>query len=96
MSGAEKEDEMSTRTQADREFDWATGRELERKDAEIMWLRSSLVSLLTLAEAEPSPLTNAQVATICRVTLDKHPAQSGGGKNGEPGEPSPSPLNAGR
>lgn len=42
-------------------------------EAEIMWLRSSLVSLLVLAEAKPSPLTNEQVATICRVTLSKRP-----------------------
>lgn len=45
--------------------------ELERKDAEIAWLKSSLVSLLILAEAEQSPLTNAQVASICRTTLNK-------------------------
>lgn len=38
---------------------------------EIAWLRSSVVSLLILAEAKPSPLTNEQVASICRVTLDK-------------------------
>ena len=48
--------------------------ELERKDAEIMWLRSSLVSLWTLAEAENSPLTLAQVAVICKHTLEKYPA----------------------
>lgn len=75
---------MADRTQADREFDWSTGRELERKDAEIEWLRSSLVALLTLAEAQPSPLTNNQVASICRVTLSKfgddtpNPAKSTG------------------
>lgn len=28
------------RTQADREFDWSTGREMERKDAEIAHLRA--------------------------------------------------------
>lgn len=60
------------RTQQDRDFDLSTGRDLERKDAEIDWLKSSLVSLLVLAEADPSPLTNKQVATICRVTLDKY------------------------
>lgn len=64
------------RTQADRAFDWETGRELERKDAEIDWLRSSLVSLLTLAEAQPSPLTNEQVASICRMALSKFPVSS--------------------
>lgn len=61
------------RTQADRDFDLETGRDQERKDAEIEWLKSSLVSLMTLAEANPSPLTNAQVALICRVTLSKYP-----------------------
>lgn len=30
------------RTQADREVDWSTGRELERKDAEIERLRAAL------------------------------------------------------
>ena len=64
-------------TQAERELDWATGRELERKDAAIAWLRSSVVSLLTLAEAKPSPLTNEQVASICRVTLSKFKAVDG-------------------
>lgn len=63
------------RTQADREFDWQTGRELERKDAEIMWLRSSLVSLWTLAAAENSPLTLDQVVVICKHTLEKYPIQ---------------------
>lgn len=45
---------------------------MEHKNAEIAWLRSSLTSLLTLAEAKPSPLTNEQVASICRVTLNKY------------------------
>lgn len=40
-------------------------------EAENKWLRSSLVSLLTLAEAEKSPLTNKQVAAICKVALEK-------------------------
>lgn len=66
---------MSERTQADREFDWETGRELERKDAEIAWLRSSVASLLILAEAKLSPLTNERVAAICRVTLEKYKAK---------------------
>lgn len=60
------------RTQDDRKFDWATGLEIERKDDELAWLRSTLVSLLALAEAENSPLTNKQVASICRVGLSKH------------------------
>lgn len=34
---------MATRTQADRELDWSTGRELERKDAEIAGLREVIV-----------------------------------------------------
>lgn len=42
------------------------------QEREIEWLRSSLVSLLTLAEAENSPLTNKQVASICKVALNKH------------------------
>lgn len=66
---------MTERTQNDREFDWQTGRELERKDAEIAWYRSSLVSLLTLADADKSPLTLSQVAVICKHTLDKYPLQ---------------------
>lgn len=44
----------------------------ESKDAEIDWLKSSIVSLLTLADAKDSPLTNAQVATICRHTLARY------------------------
>lgn len=64
---------MSERTQADRDFDLESGRELERRDAEIAWLKSSVVSLLILAEAENSPLTNAQVAIICKHTLAKYP-----------------------
>ena len=40
---------------------------------EIEWLKSSIVSLLILAEADNSPLTNAQVATICKHTLAKYP-----------------------
>lgn len=58
------------RTQQDRDDDLQIGRDLERKDAEIAWLRSSLVALLTLAEADPSPLTNKQVATICRIAVE--------------------------
>lgn len=34
--------QMTDRTQADREFDWSMGRELERKDAEIDRLRAAL------------------------------------------------------
>lgn len=37
---------------------------------EIDWLRSSLVSLLTLAEGDV--LTNSQVAAICKVALNRH------------------------
>lgn len=33
---------MGERTRADRQFDWNTGRELERKDAEIERLREAL------------------------------------------------------
>jgi hypothetical protein len=40
---------------------------------QITWLRSSLVSLWTLAEAENSPLTLEQVAMICKHTLNKFP-----------------------
>lgn len=36
------------------------------------WMRSSLTSLLFLAEAENSPLTNRQVASICKMALSKH------------------------
>jgi hypothetical protein len=39
---------------------------------EIIWLRLSLVSLLALAEAKPSPLTTENVAAICRLTLSEH------------------------
>lgn len=60
------------RAQADREFDWQTGRELERKDAEIMWLKSSLVTLATLAKADKSPLTLDQVAVICDRALARY------------------------
>lgn len=70
------------RTQADRDFDLETGRDLERRDAEIAWLKSSLVSLMTLAEANPSPLTNAQVASICKVTLSKFPSPRSSLMNG--------------
>ena len=44
-----------------------------RQDAacEIIWLRSALVSLMVLAEATESPLTNEQVASICHHILDK-------------------------
>lgn len=59
------------RTQEDRDFDLQSGREIERKDAEIAALRSTLASLLVLAEAESSPLTLGQIATICRFVLDK-------------------------
>lgn len=53
-------------------LDYAKEKAVEAKDAEIKWLRSSLVSLLTLAEAENSPLTNKQVASICKVALNNH------------------------
>jgi len=53
--------------------DLEMGKQLARKDAEIMWLRSSLVSLWTLARAENSPLTNSQVEIICKHMLDKYP-----------------------
>lgn len=43
----------------------------DSRDVEILWLRSSLVTLMMLAAANPSPLTNEQVAAICKVTLDK-------------------------
>ena len=55
--------------QAEREADWDIGRQLERRDAELMRYKSALVSLLTLAEADPSPLTNQQVAVICKHVL---------------------------
>ena len=67
------ENAMSERTQEDRYLDLEMGKQLERKDAEIMWLRSSLVSLWVLARAENSPLTNAQVEIICKHMLDKYP-----------------------
>lgn len=53
--------------------------EIDPRDAEIMWLRSSLVALLTLAKAEHSPLTNANVVSICEAALGKfdHPPMSG-------------------
>lgn len=40
--------------------------------AEIAWLRSSIVALLTLAEAQPSPLTPQQVVSICKVTMSRN------------------------
>lgn len=68
-----RERTMTTRTQEDRDFDLECGRDFERKDAEIMWLRSALASLAILAEAETSPLTNKHVASICKVALSKYP-----------------------
>lgn len=41
-----------TRSQADREFDWSTGREIERKDAEIARLRAALDQIKKL-KSEP-------------------------------------------
>lgn len=49
-----------------------SGRRYDEAADDIAWLRSSLVSLLTLAEAEKSPLTNSQVAAICKVALNRH------------------------
>lgn len=49
---------MTDRTQAD----------------EIAWLRSSLVCLLSLAEAGSPNLTHKEVAAICKVTLDRFAA----------------------
>lgn len=37
---------MAAQAQADREFDWSTGRELERKDAEIERLRAALEAIV--------------------------------------------------
>lgn len=41
-----------SRTQADREFDWATGRELERKDSEISRLTSERDAALEQARRD--------------------------------------------
>lgn len=60
------------RQQAERKLDWDTGRQLERKDAEIMWLKSSLVTLSTLAKSDNSPLTLDQVAVICDRALARY------------------------
>lgn len=45
--------------------------DIGRAADEIERLQSSLLSLLFLAEASTSPLTNANVAAVCRVTLRK-------------------------
>ncbi len=47
-----------------------SGRRYDEAADDIAWLRSSLVSLLTLAEADV--LTNRQVAAICKVALNRH------------------------
>lgn len=44
---------------------------LDAAHVEITRLRSSLVSLWSLAEAKDSPLTLEQVAIICKYTLNK-------------------------
>lgn len=45
----------------------------KRKTASLIFARlSSLVARQLKAEAENSPLTNAQVAAICKVALNKH------------------------
>ena len=49
-------------------------KDLADKDTEILWYRSSLASLLMLAEAKDSPLTLSQVASICKHTLGKFPS----------------------
>jgi hypothetical protein len=52
-------------------------RAVRERAAEIAWLRSALVSLLALAEADNSPLTLSQVAVICKHTLAKYPPAGG-------------------
>lgn len=56
------------RTQADREFDWSTGRELERKDTEIDRLRRDCAELYqvigTMAEHCPDPDSPAIVKAL--------------------------------
>lgn len=47
---------------------------IAEKNAELNWLRSSLVTLLNLAEAEKSPLNAEQVAAICKVALSQRAA----------------------
>lgn len=49
-----------SRTQADREFDWETGRELERKDAEIDRLRAIIKAV--------APPGSANEITVRKVT----------------------------
>jgi hypothetical protein len=45
---------------------------MREDQSEVAWLRSTLVTLLVLAEASPSPLTNENVVAICRTALDRH------------------------
>lgn len=56
---------MSTRTQAEREFDWTTGRDLERKDAKIDGLERALVEI-------EHHSTDANAAATARAALAVH------------------------
>ena len=57
----------SERTQADREMDWATGRELERKDAEIERLRAALKQISD--QCTMLPIGSQYVAEIATRAL---------------------------
>lgn len=69
----------NTRTQADRELDWSTGRELERKDAEIERLRAALEKIAGKNDLSGIPESDCPSAAyaalhececIARVALD--------------------------
>ena len=51
--------------------------QFDRKDAEIMWLRSALATLMLLAETQNPQLTMDQVACCCRVALSKYSGADG-------------------
>lgn len=56
-----------TRTQSDRELDWATGRELERKDAEITRLVATLDLIADIAEGSQTLNSLPNIAKIARA-----------------------------
>ena len=53
-------------------LDYAKEKASEEARREADWFKSTVITLLTLAEATPSPLDNKQVSSICRHALDKN------------------------
>lgn len=44
----------------------------DQKDKEIIWYKSTLVTLLTLARARSPNLTHEEIVKICEHTLSKY------------------------